>query len=86
MLAGQPPFTGPNAAAIMARQALEMPPSLTVVRSTIPDEVEDAIFQALAKSPVDRYESARRLCRRAAGLSHGGAHRHAPRDGTAHDA
>jgi eukaryotic-like serine/threonine-protein kinase len=58
MLAGQPPFTGPNAAAIMARQALEMPPSLTVVRSTISDEVEEAVFQALAKSPVDRYESA----------------------------
>ncbi|HSA54879.1 MAG TPA: serine/threonine-protein kinase [Gemmatimonadaceae bacterium] len=58
MLAGQAPFTGPNAAAIMARQALEMPPSLQVVRNTIPDEVEDAVFQALAKSKVDRYESA----------------------------
>ncbi|HEX7121055.1 MAG TPA: serine/threonine-protein kinase, partial [Gemmatimonadaceae bacterium] len=58
MLAGVPPFTGPNAAAIMARQALEMPPSLQVVRNTIPDEVEDVIFQALAKSRVDRFETA----------------------------
>ena len=58
MLAGQPPFTGPNPTAIMARQAMEMPPSLTIVRKTIPDEVEETVFQALAKSPVDRFESA----------------------------
>jgi eukaryotic-like serine/threonine-protein kinase len=58
MLAGQPPFTGPNSMAIMARQALEMPPSLTVVRSTVPDEVEETVFQALAKLPVDRFQSA----------------------------
>ncbi len=58
MLAGQPPFSGPNMTAIMARQAMEMPPSLTIVRSTIPDEVEETVFQALAKSPVDRFDSA----------------------------
>jgi eukaryotic-like serine/threonine-protein kinase len=58
MLAGQPPFTGPNQAAIMARQAMEMPPSLTVVRNTIPDEIEEVVFQALAKSPVDRFQTA----------------------------
>jgi TolB-like protein/tetratricopeptide (TPR) repeat protein len=58
MLAGHPPFTGPNATAVMARQAMEMPPSLTIVRSTIPDEVEETVFQALAKSPVDRFDSA----------------------------
>ncbi|MGH7713535.1 MAG: protein kinase domain-containing protein, partial [Gemmatimonadaceae bacterium] len=58
MLAGHPPFTGPNAMAVMARQAMEMPPSLTVVRTTIPDEVEETVFQALAKSAVDRFEDA----------------------------
>ncbi len=58
MLAGQPPFTGPNTVAIMARQAMEMPPSLTIVRNTIPDEVEETVFQALAKSAVDRFQSA----------------------------
>ncbi len=58
MLAGHPPFTGPHMAAIMARQALEMPPSLTVVRSTIPDEVEETVFQALAKTAVDRFQTA----------------------------
>ena len=58
MLAGHPPFTGPNQAAIMARQALEMPPSLMVVRSTVPDELEETVFQALAKSAVDRFQTA----------------------------
>ena len=58
MLAGHPPFTGPNTVAIMARQAMEMPPSLQVVRSTVPDEVEETVFQALAKTPVDRFDSA----------------------------
>ncbi|HJU73959.1 MAG TPA: protein kinase [Gemmatimonadaceae bacterium] len=57
MLAGHPPFTGPTAVAVMARQAMEMPPSMTVIRNTIPDEVEETVFQALAKSPVDRFEN-----------------------------
>ena len=58
MLAGQPPFTGPNSAAIAARHALDTPPSLTIMRKTVPDEVEEVVFQALSKAPVDRYETA----------------------------
>jgi len=58
MLIGQPPFTGPNARAIMARHAMEMVPSLQVVRDTVPDEVEDAILAALAKTPADRPQTA----------------------------
>jgi serine/threonine-protein kinase len=58
MLIGQPPFTGPNARAIMARHAMEVVPSLQVVRDTVPDEVEDAILAALAKTPADRPQTA----------------------------
>ena len=58
MLIGQPPFTGPNARAIMARHAMEVVPSLQVVRDTVPDEVEDAIIAALAKTPADRPQTA----------------------------
>ncbi len=58
MLAGQPPFTGNNARAIMARHAMDQVPSLQVVRETVPDEVEDAIFAALAKVPADRPQTA----------------------------
>ena len=36
MLAGQPPFTGPTAQAILARHAIDPVPSLRTVRSTVP--------------------------------------------------
>jgi serine/threonine-protein kinase len=58
MLAGQPPFVGPTAQAVIARHVMETVPSLTIVRGTVPDEVEDAVMRALAKSPADRFASA----------------------------
>ncbi|HET7585683.1 MAG TPA: serine/threonine-protein kinase [Gemmatimonadaceae bacterium] len=58
MLAGQPPFVGPTAQAIIARQMLDEVPSLTVVRGSIPDEVEDAVLRALSKVPADRFATA----------------------------
>jgi eukaryotic-like serine/threonine-protein kinase len=59
MLAGQPPFTGPTAMAVFARHSLDQIPSLRIVRGTVPDAVEDAILQALAKVPADRFRSTR---------------------------
>ena len=58
MLAGEPPFTGKNALAIMARHAMETVPSIRIIRSSVPEEVEEAIFAALAKTPADRPKSA----------------------------
>ncbi len=58
MLAGEPPFTGKNAVAIMARHAMEQVPSIRIVRPTVPEEVEEAIFQVMAKVPADRPQSA----------------------------
>jgi eukaryotic-like serine/threonine-protein kinase len=57
-LAGQPPFTGPTAQAIMARHSLDAVPRLKVVREAIPDEVEVVIERALEKVPADRYQTA----------------------------
>jgi serine/threonine-protein kinase len=57
MLTGQPPFSGPNAQAIMARHSMAAVPSMKVVRNTIPDEVEDLVMRALAKSRSDRFAS-----------------------------
>jgi len=57
-LAGQPPFTGPTAQAIMARHSLDAVPRLKIVRDTIPDALEDVINRALAKVPADRYSTA----------------------------
>ena len=57
-LAGQPPFTGPTAQAIMARHSLDAVPRLRIVRETIPDALEAVINRALAKVPADRYATA----------------------------
>ena len=58
MLAGQPPFTGRTTQALIARHSLDEVPSISIVRQTIPEEVEDAILTALAKAPADRFSTA----------------------------
>lgn len=58
MLAGEPPFNGKNAAQIMARHAMETVPSIRIVRSAVPEEVEDALFAVLGKMPADRPQTA----------------------------
>jgi serine/threonine-protein kinase len=58
LLAGQPPFTGPTAMALLARHSLDNVPSLKIVRGTVPDAVEDAIVRAMAKVPADRFHHA----------------------------
>ena len=55
MLVGQVPFTGPNAMAIMARHTMQAVPSIRMVRSSVPDDVEAVIFHALEKTPADRF-------------------------------
>ena len=56
LLAGQPPFDGPNSRAIMARHAMEQVPSLRIVRQSVPEELEDAVMQTLEKTPADRFQ------------------------------
>ena len=58
MLAGEPPHTGPNVNAIVARVLTEDPRPLRVVRNTVPASVEAAVSKALAKTPADRFASA----------------------------
>ena len=58
MLAGEPPFTAKNPQALMARHAMEAVPSVRIVRNTVPEEVEDTIFAAMAKVPADRPQNA----------------------------
>jgi len=55
MLAGEPPFTGPNAQAIVARVLTEpvRPPGAR--RDTVPSALDAVILKALAKLPADRY-------------------------------
>ena len=58
MLAGEPPFTGPTAQAVVARHLADQPRSLRVVRPSIPQQVEEGIQVALAKVPADRFSTA----------------------------
>jgi hypothetical protein len=59
MLAGQPPFNGPTAQAIMARHAIDPVPSLRTLRATIRPALEAVVMRALAKVPADRFPTAR---------------------------
>ncbi len=58
MLGGEPPFTGPSAQAVLARQMQEPPRSLHVVRATVSPALQQVIETALAKVPADRYATA----------------------------
>ena len=54
MLAGELPYTGPTAQAIIAKQLTEPLPHLRTVRE-VPGTVEGALTKALAKVPADRF-------------------------------
>jgi serine/threonine protein kinase len=58
MLVGQVPFTGPNAMAIMARHSMDSITAPSIMRQSIPPEVEDIIFRSMEKLPADRYRTA----------------------------
>jgi serine/threonine-protein kinase len=58
MLAGEPPYSGKTAAALMARKSLDMAPSLRAMRDTVPPGVEQAVAKTLAKVPADRFATA----------------------------
>jgi serine/threonine-protein kinase len=55
MLAGTPPFQGVSSQALVARHLHETPPSLRIVRDSVPAAVERVVMRALAKVPADRF-------------------------------
>jgi serine/threonine protein kinase len=57
MLAGEPPFAGPNQSAVIARRLAEPARALSTVRSTVPASVERATLRALERTPADRFPS-----------------------------
>jgi serine/threonine-protein kinase len=58
MLAGEPPYTGPTAQAIIAKVVTGEPKPVTASRKTVPPHIDAAINQAIAKLPADRFSSA----------------------------
>jgi serine/threonine-protein kinase len=59
MLAGEPPHTGATAQAVIAKLMTERPTPLRVVRDAVPRAVDAAVGRSLAKTPADRFATAR---------------------------
>jgi eukaryotic-like serine/threonine-protein kinase len=57
MLAGEPPFTGPNMQAVITKRFVAPVPRIKSVRD-VPDSVDQAVTRALSRTPVDRFASA----------------------------
>jgi serine/threonine protein kinase/tetratricopeptide (TPR) repeat protein len=57
MLAGEPPFTGPTAQAVIAKRFVAPIPRVRATRD-VPELVDDAVTRALARTPVDRFPTA----------------------------
>ncbi len=55
MLGGQPPFTGPTAAAITRQHMVVEAPPISNLRAGAPPAIVAALKQAMAKDPVDRF-------------------------------
>ncbi|MGH7535383.1 MAG: protein kinase domain-containing protein, partial [Gemmatimonadales bacterium] len=72
MLAGEPPYTGPNAQAIIVKRFTEPVPPVRTLRPEVSEEVERALLRAMARAPVERFATASQF---AAALSgHSGAY------------
>ncbi|MGE5231859.1 MAG: protein kinase domain-containing protein [Deltaproteobacteria bacterium] len=57
MLAGEAPYTGPTAQAILAKRFSDPVPSVRRVRPTVPEAVDQAMQRALAMVPADRFRT-----------------------------
>jgi tetratricopeptide (TPR) repeat protein/tRNA A-37 threonylcarbamoyl transferase component Bud32 len=58
MLAGETPYTGPSAHAIITRSVLGPVPLVRAARPEVPAALEALITRTLAPEPADRYDSA----------------------------
>jgi serine/threonine-protein kinase len=58
MLAGEPPFQGGTAQAVLGRILTGEAPSVTDVRKTVPRHIDATISKALQRLPADRFSTA----------------------------
>jgi eukaryotic-like serine/threonine-protein kinase len=54
MLTGEPPFTGPNAQAIITKRFIAPIPRVRASRD-VPEAIDDIVTRSLARTPVDRF-------------------------------
>ncbi len=57
-LAGEPPFTGPTALVLLAKQLNDPVPGVRRLRTAVSTTVEQALYRALARIPADRFATA----------------------------
>lgn len=69
MLAGEPPYTGPTAQAILAKRRSQPVPPLGTFRESVPAAIDHAVRRALARVPADRFADATQLRAAVAGSS-----------------
>jgi len=55
LLVGEPPFTGPNVQATIAKRFVQTPADITALRDGVPRGVARALQQALARTAIDRF-------------------------------
>ncbi len=63
MLAGEPPYSGSTAQAVVAKRLVEPVPRVTTLRESVSPVVEEALLRALAKTPADRFTTAEEFVR-----------------------
>ncbi|MEO7136245.1 MAG: protein kinase [Gemmatimonadales bacterium] len=61
MLAGQPPFVGPTAQAVIVKRFTEPVPSIRASRPGVSVALEKVLSRLLARNPADRFPSATQL-------------------------
>ena len=54
-LVGEPPFTGPNVQAVVAKRFVQTPADVTAFREGVPRSVARALQRAIARTPIDRF-------------------------------
>ena len=57
-LVGEPPFTGPNVQAVIAKRFIQTPADVTALRDGIARPVARALQRSLARTPIDRFDTA----------------------------
>jgi serine/threonine-protein kinase len=58
MLAGEPPFTGATAQAVITKRITSRAPRITEIRASVPRAVDQALAKALDRVPADRFRTA----------------------------
>ncbi|MBI3982022.1 MAG: protein kinase [Gemmatimonadetes bacterium] len=61
MLTGEPPFTGPTVQAVIAKRFVQTPADITALRDGVPRPVARAVQKALARTPIERFETGQML-------------------------